>query len=73
MSKLRSYRKDNRITQSAFAERVGALQSTISKIEMGLQVPGLALALKIQEATGGIVTPADLASSCPAPQSETPQ
>jgi DNA-binding XRE family transcriptional regulator len=62
MSKLKSYRQTVGITQAKFAEKVDALQGTISKIERGLLVPNLSLALRIEVETGGMVLPRDLAS-----------
>lgn len=46
-------------TQTAFAERVGVHQATISKICAGAGV-SLRLALRIERATGGAVTAASL-------------
>lgn len=71
MHKLATYRRANRLTQSAFAKKLGGRQSLISKIESGW-APSLELALKIEQLTDGFVQPKDLASQ-PAPETSEAQ
>lgn len=63
MSKLKQYRAEKKISQAAFARMVGALQSTISKIELKVQIPSLDLAVRIDRATSGEVAPSDWVST----------
>lgn len=55
MEHLKAYRREQGILQSAFAEMLGTTQTTISKLESGKITPNLALAHKIEVATGGAV------------------
>ena len=59
--KLLDHLKDRNETVPAFAIRIGEAENTIRKIAYGQRQPSLPLALKISEATGGIVTPAEMA------------
>jgi transcriptional regulator with XRE-family HTH domain len=54
MEHLKKYRAAHKVTQSEMAERLGVRQSTISRIENG-ELPSLALAARIQAATGDVV------------------
>ena len=47
-------------TVSDFAARIGEADNTIRKIAYRQRQPSLPLAVKIAEATGGAVTPADM-------------
>lgn len=54
--RLDEWRKREKVTQEAFAERVGTTQSFISEIERGEKTASDELAAKIEEATNGAVT-----------------
>ena len=58
---LRKFRKSQpvKVTLDALGRRVGASKSFLSKIEKGKKTPSLALAVKISEATNGVVRPND--------------
>lgn len=55
MSKLSQYLIKNKITQVEFAAAVGTTQAHISRLAKGSMQPGLNLAVKIQNETGGFV------------------
>ncbi|SHK05078.1 Helix-turn-helix [Ruegeria lacuscaerulensis ITI-1157] len=55
MHTLKSYRQANGIRQADLASSIGVEQATISKLESGSFRPGLELAIKIEDATGGAV------------------
>lgn len=55
MAKLREHLKEKRITQRAFADRVGVSKAYMSEIASGLKVPSLEVAVRIQRATDGDV------------------
>lgn len=57
---LFDYRKRRGLTQGDFAAILGISKSYFSQIENGFGC-SLELALRIEEATGGLVKPADLA------------
>lgn len=59
---LYDYRKKRGLTQSEFAAILGISHSYFSQIENG-QGCSLILALRIEDATGGNVKPADLAAA----------
>ncbi len=48
-------------TQAALAAALGVSKAYVSMLAGGRRVPSLAVALRVQAATGGEVTPADLA------------
>ncbi|HHN72863.1 MAG TPA: 3,4-dihydroxy-2-butanone-4-phosphate synthase, partial [Thermopetrobacter sp.] len=56
--KLAEWLKETGTTQAALARRLGISQGRVSQLVAG-DAPSLELALKITEATGGAVTPAD--------------
>ncbi|OAI22905.1 hypothetical protein A1351_20265 [Methylosinus sp. R-45379] len=66
---LRTFRRANKITLEQLGARVGATKGFLSKIESKRQLPSMALAAKISEATNGAVTPNDLISPPAADQS----
>lgn len=55
MTALRTYLEQNRITQAAFAEKVGLNQATVSKLCAGTVGASLATAVRIEKLTGGAV------------------
>jgi DNA-binding XRE family transcriptional regulator len=57
---LRTYRKKAGISLEQLGLTVGVTKGFLSKIESGHQAPSLKLAVKISEATRGVVCPADL-------------
>lgn len=56
---LTSYRKEHQLTVDAFAARIGASKSMVSKWENGKAVPRPAYMQKIIAETGGAVTAND--------------
>ena len=55
MEKLKKYLTDNGLRQEKFGKKVGATQSTISKIISGKKMPSLEMALTIARETNGAV------------------
>lgn len=55
MQKLITYLRENQITQSTFAGRIGITQAALSRMLSGRIVPSLETAVKIQRETGGAV------------------
>ncbi|WP_299927802.1 helix-turn-helix transcriptional regulator [uncultured Pelagimonas sp.] len=55
MEKLRMYRKENGITQSELAARIGVSQSKLSKFETGAMVPDVTEAFTIEKVTDRVV------------------
>jgi transcriptional regulator with XRE-family HTH domain len=55
MKALGRWLRDRGISQDAFAARVGATQSQISRIVRGDRGPGIELAVAIERATDGAV------------------
>ncbi|HET7411645.1 MAG TPA: helix-turn-helix transcriptional regulator [Pararhizobium sp.] len=53
--KLRTYLKEHSETATAFASRIGVSVSSVSRLANGKREPDLELALKIRDATGGLV------------------
>ncbi len=51
-NKIREFRKEKRMKQTALAQKVGIFQSEISEIETGKRKPSVYLALKIAEILG---------------------
>lgn len=72
MATLSEYLKENDITQSAFAQRVGVSRSYMSEIVSGIRTPRLQLALQIQTASGGQVDIASLVGASSSPSSQSP-
>lgn len=62
MATLSEYLIEAGITQGRFAETVDVTQATISRLATGASRPGLPLAVKIEEATGGRVPAASWVS-----------
>lgn len=60
MTKLRHFLRTSRITQADFARRLGISPAYISELVAGLKVPGLDLAVAIEDASGGLVRPRDM-------------
>jgi DNA-binding transcriptional regulator YdaS (Cro superfamily) len=58
--KLIDHLKATDETVEAFAERLGMAKSTIVKIAYGQRQPSLPLAVRIEDATKGAVTCADM-------------
>lgn len=56
MTQLRAYLTQKKIRQSALAEMLGVSNGYMSQIINGDKRPSLDLAVKIEDATGGIVT-----------------
>ncbi len=57
---LDAFLKQSKETTAGFAGRVQSTKASISRIRSRKQVPSLALAVRISEATGGQVTERDL-------------
>jgi len=57
---IRDWRLSRDLTQLDCAERLGISQATLSKIESGSQIPGRRTAERIEAATNGEVTAAEL-------------
>jgi transcriptional regulator with XRE-family HTH domain len=57
--RLRTYLRINRLTIAAFAAAIGASEAAVGKWARGERIPRRAMMVRIQEATGGKVTPAD--------------
>ena len=57
--KLSAYLAKNRLTASAFAERIGVSVSTVTRIINGQRRPDLNTAALIESATGRKVRPQD--------------
>ncbi len=51
-NKMREFRKEKRMKQTALARKVGVFQSEISEIETGKRKPSVYLAIKIAEILG---------------------
>ncbi len=58
--KLIDHLKATEDTVEAFARRLGMAKSTITKIAYGQRQPSLPLAVRIEQATAGKVTCADM-------------
>lgn len=59
MSKLRTLRKLQRLSQAEVAAKVGVKTPMISRIEKGQRVPSMKLATRISEFFKGEITPND--------------
>lgn len=57
---LKTWRKNNRVTQSALADQLGVTILTVSRWETGARQPDFATMRKINTITEGQVTPNDL-------------
>jgi transcriptional regulator with XRE-family HTH domain len=55
MTKLSQYLEQGKLTQGAFALRLGVTQATVSRLVSGKAKPGLELAVAIERTTGGKV------------------
>jgi plasmid maintenance system antidote protein VapI len=55
MNALAQYLKSNKVTQGAFATRIGVTQPVVSRLVNGTAQPGPELARRIQEETGEVV------------------
>jgi transcriptional regulator with XRE-family HTH domain len=56
MEKLITYLKENGVSQTQFAERIGITQSSLSKMCAGVILPSLETANRISIETGGHVS-----------------
>lgn len=56
---LKTYLKTNRLTETAFAEKLGVSQVTINRYVLRKRFPSPEMILRIAEATGGKVKVAD--------------
>ena len=59
MSRLRTYRLKNGLSQREMAEKVGVTIATISRLETGRRTASMRLVSSIVDATGGELTAAD--------------
>jgi transcriptional regulator with XRE-family HTH domain len=57
---LKKYLEEKRMTYREFAEKLGIRPQYLQSIAYGKKKPSLELAVKIQELTGGKLTPKDL-------------
>lgn len=62
--KLSAWLLDHRLTDAAFASRVGASQTTINRVRRGVQMPEIGLIDRIEAFTEGAVTAMDLVAAC---------
>lgn len=70
---LRSYRKTTGLTLAALGARAGVSKGFLCKIEKGRQLPSLALAARLSDATAGVVTLSDfLSAQATGPSSPSP-
>lgn len=67
MSDLPEYLTKSGLKQAAFAQRIGVTQATVSKLIARTMLPGLELAVKIEDATGGAVLARSWVAPLPAP------
>lgn len=68
---LAEFLETSKIKPAQFAQTLGVEPSTISRIVNGDRGPSLEMALRIEAATGGKVTPRDLSKdAAPEPVSE---
>lgn len=67
MSDLGKYLKEAGASQKAFAEMIGVDPSVVSRFVARTARPGLDLAVKIEDATGGAVTARSWVAPLPAP------
>jgi len=61
--KLKKWMKENDISVTAMAIKLNMEKSTVYKFMQGTRRPSLPTALKIEKATGGEVTPSDMAKN----------
>ncbi|SHE66727.1 Helix-turn-helix [Kaistia soli DSM 19436] len=54
--KLSTYLEDNKLTHSAFAERIGVSQGAVTRYANGARLPRPAVMACIRQATAGAVT-----------------
>jgi DNA-binding XRE family transcriptional regulator len=57
--RLKEYLSKTKMKQARFAEQVGTTRANLCQLVAGQHVPSLDLALRIQVASGGLVTVAD--------------
>lgn len=67
MSDLPEYLTKSGLKQAAFAQRIGVTQATVSKLIARTMLPGLELAVKIEDATGGAVKARSWIAPLPTP------
>lgn len=70
---LREFLDQERITYREFAERLGIHIQSAKNIAYGVRKPGLSLALRIEEFSGGKVTPRELMENYDEPQKTKPK
>lgn len=57
---LKEYLEEHRLTYREFAEKLGIRLQSLQGVVYGTRKPSLDLAVKIEELTGGEITPKDL-------------
>lgn len=72
MSNLRTFLAQTRTKQAELAKRVGVSCGYMSELVKGDKTPGLELAVRIEDATGGAVPARSWVASLPSPEA-TPQ
>lgn len=72
MKDLGTYLKEEGTSQRAFAEMIGADPSVVSRFIARTARPGLDLAVKIEDVTGGAVPARSWVSSHSAPETAAP-
>ncbi|MCP5197021.1 MAG: helix-turn-helix transcriptional regulator [Gammaproteobacteria bacterium] len=60
MNTIRSYRKQQKLSQMAFAKLIHVRQTAISNYENGRRLPSFKIAVRIQKATNGALSIRDL-------------
>ena len=64
-SPIKTFRTEKKLSLDEMAQRIGTTAASLSRIENGKQDIGLAMMLRIVEATNGAVTPNDFMPSPP--------
>ncbi|RCL01038.1 MAG: putative transcriptional regulator/toxin [Candidatus Tokpelaia sp. JSC189] len=59
MRKLKSYLINNKLSQAEFGMQIGVSQVAINRYLRGLRFPEPEIVIKIEQATDGIIGPAD--------------
>jgi DNA-binding XRE family transcriptional regulator len=60
---LTVWRKEQKLSQGEFAEKLGVTRWMVNSIETGRRIPSMNLAIKVQQVTSGAVTPNDFSRS----------
>ena len=69
--KLGDFFRESKWSQKEFADKVGCTEAAISQYVNGLRMPSLVVALRIQEATMGLVSCRDLANGSEPPSQDS--